>query len=765
MSKSSSRSSGSAPSLGIGDIVYVLFKHKWKLIAITLLGWTATLAYYFLAPPVFTSMAKLMVRYVVERSALDHVENTSSGSGREVDSIIISELEILTSWDLAAKVAAVPGMERVIPNSEGPVNSGAVASVISDSMFVKAVPGSNVIQVYFKHRNPEMAQKVLDELIRQYFIKHLDVHRSKEAAKFVSEKVEQSRTKLRSAEEDITKLKVDNGILSLADAMKSVSDEMARTETELGDSETALAEQRARVAGLEHYLGETVDKTKSPSSSASQTPLKEEVRTTQTANAAAGASPATDDSSSAESSLPKPSAVELSQYQSILAKLFELKSADLKLAEKWAPDSQAMRQHRERIAKFETERLEMMKKYPELAMTARNSTGNQGSRIDLFAERAQLDALEAKVTSLREALAKARKKVSELTLLAPKITEKERAAAIEEINYRYMGSSLEKAQIDEALDSSKIPNICIVQEATPPVLDLKRRNQIAIAGAVAVPALAIGFALLFGLILNRTVKRAQDLETRMGLPLVLSIPYFPRRGRMRARLGKSKGGSGADWRSSNGDLVPWDKEHFIFPYAEAVRDRLCTFFEMQRIADKPKLIGVSSFSARAGVSTLAAGLAAALSATDGNKVLLMDMNGGGSAGQPFSAGKPSVLGDVAPAGDDKISPADGDLHLATMKSGSSDAAAPGLSEFRRMMFDLKSGGSDYLVFDLPPISEISPSAAMAGLMDHVLVVVESEATIAEQVKRGYRDLVAAHAAVSVVFNKARSYGPQALVGA
>jgi Mrp family chromosome partitioning ATPase len=82
-----------------------------------------------------------------------------------------------------------------------------------------------------------------------------------------------------------------------------------------------------------------------------------------------------------------------------------------------------------------------------------------------------------------------------------------------------------------------------------------------------------------------------------------------------------------------------------------------------------------------------------------------------------------------------------------------------------MMGELKSGDSDYLVFDMPPINEISPSATMAGLMDHVLVVVESEATAVEQVKRGYRDLVAAHAVVSVIFNKARSYGPQALVGA
>jgi len=760
----SQRPTGSAPSFGIGDIAYVLFKHKWKLIFITLLGWSAAGAYFFMAPPLYTSMAKLMVRYVVERSALDHVENTSSTSGREVDSIILSELEILTSWDLAAKVAAVPGMERVLSKSGGPVGPGAVASLISDSMFVKASPGSNVIQVYFKHRNPEMAQKVLDELIRQYFIKHLDVHRSKEAAKFVSEKVEQSRTKLRSAEEDLTKLKAENGILSLTDAMKSVSEEVSRAEADLNDSETALAEQRARVTILEHYLGEAAKSKTPPVLTAPEAPqpAKEEVRAAQPvpANADAGETPPPDD-------LPHPSAVDLSQYQSILAKLYELKSSDLKLSEKWTPDSRAMRQHVDQIAKFEAERLAMIKKFPELAMTTRSATGgNPGSRIDLLAERAHLDALEAKAASLRDLLAKAHKKVSDLTLLAPKIIEKERSAALEADNYRYMGSSLEKAQIDEALDSSKIPNICIVQEATPPVLDTKRRNQIAIAVAASVPAAAIGLVLLFGLVLNKTVKRAGELENRMGLPLALSIPYFPRRGGM-LRLGNGK--------KNGGELMPWEKGHFILPYAEAVRDRLHTFFEMQGVTAKPKLVGVSSFSTGAGASTLATGLASALSATDGNKVLLMNMNDGGLS-QPFLVGKPAARPDEpAPAViAETAADSQEELHLTTGANGSHDAngshgpngaTAPGLSEFRRMMFDLKSGDSDYLVFDLPPINEISPSAAMAGLLDHVLVVVESETTVVDQVRRGYRDLLASHASVSVVFNKARSYGPQALVGA
>jgi Mrp family chromosome partitioning ATPase len=231
----------------------------------------------------------------------------------------------------------------------------------------------------------------------------------------------------------------------------------------------------------------------------------------------------------------------------------------------------------------------------------------------------------------------------------------------------------------------------------------------------------------------------------------------------------------------------------MLPYAEAVRDRLFAFFDSEGLYAKTKLIGISGFSAGAGASTLAASLAAALSDIDANKVLLVDMNVAHGASHAFFGGKPADLSEI----DLQADPVEGAETVAAGEEGEEDeellmakqvfgshgngnghhqangngipsllngSGTPGLKEFRHMMGKLKPSGYDYVVFDMPPVSAISPSAAMAGLMDHVLAVVESEATIADQVKRGYRDLVTAHATVSVVFNKVRTYGPQALAG-
>ncbi len=52
---------------------------------------------------------------------------------------------------------------------------------------------------------------------------------------------------------------------------------------------------------------------------------------------------------------------------------------------------------------------------------------------------------------------------------------------MDEANYKYFAASLEKARIDEALDPSKMPNISAVQRPSPPSLETKKRDKIALA--------------------------------------------------------------------------------------------------------------------------------------------------------------------------------------------------------------------------------------------------------------------------------------------
>ena len=92
-------------SLDAQDLLFALFRHKWLVGLCTLLGLAAALAFYLLSPRSYQSETSLLVKYVLDRSSVDPVDAQTDASGRSGDSLIAAEVAILTSWDLAARVA------------------------------------------------------------------------------------------------------------------------------------------------------------------------------------------------------------------------------------------------------------------------------------------------------------------------------------------------------------------------------------------------------------------------------------------------------------------------------------------------------------------------------------------------------------------------------------------------------------------------------------------------------------------------------------
>ena len=205
--------------------------------------------------------------------------------------------------------------------------------------------------------------------------------------------------------------------------------------------------------------------------------------------------------------------------------------------------------------------------------------------------------------------------------------------------------------------------------------------------------------------------------------------------------------------------------HFIRPYCDAIRDRLGLYFELNHLTHRPKLVGVAGFSETAGASSLAAGLAASLSETNDGKVLLVDANLGPEDVHPFFKGKPAYPLKTALKPSEEMTSAADNLYLATVGSPNTGGPAQlGLKKFFDMMPNMKASDFDYIIFDMPPLYDTSPTWGMAAFMDKLLLVVEAEKNNRDVVKRGYRKLVAERDNVAVVVNKARSRIPRWLDG-
>jgi polysaccharide biosynthesis transport protein len=82
--------------------------------------------------------------------------------------------------------------------------------------------------------------------------------------------------------------------------------------------------------------------------------------------------------------------------------------------------------------------------------------------------------------------------------------------------------------------------------------------------------------------------------------------------------------------------------------------------------------------------------------------------------------------------------------------------------FTRLVPKLKASDFDYIIFDMPPVSQLSITPRLAGFMDMVLMVVESEKTDRELVEGACALLADSKAHVGIVLNKTKHYVPAGL---
>jgi uncharacterized protein involved in exopolysaccharide biosynthesis len=668
---SESEGGSSRSGMSLNDVLFILFRHKWKIIVCATAGILAAAAIYFLLPPQYESQAKLLVRYVVDRSAVDGLDsqNKTQMLGSPSESAINSEVEILTSADLALQVAATVGTDRLLPRSGVKANEDAARAIVK-ALNVTVVKDSNIISVTYKNRNPKLAIEVLEELVKRYFDKHLEIHRSLGAFDFVTREADKVRAQLKETEEELKQLKAKAGVTSLAEDTATLATELAKAQDELDTAEGELAAQKARVNEIEKLVAGSDAQ---QSGSAATQPSNEVVR----------------------------------NYQALAARVAHLREMETELLAKYTPQNRIVKVKQAQIEDQEKQMRNLEKKYPGLLGTVAAAGSGQSSRPDIVSERARLTELESQTETLKSRLSSLQERAALLSDLGPKIAQLERTKEVEETNYKYYGASLEKARIDETLDPSRMPNISVVQAPSPP--DKAQRDVKKVVLGLAGGGLATGLALalLIELVLDRTIKRPLDLEARLRIPLLMSIPNLGfDAGRLRLHDAGDDSAAAIAQHAEDGELLR--------PFCEAIRDRLGLYFEMNRMTHKPKLVAVTGLSKNAGASTLAAGLAATLSDTSDGKVLLVD--------------KP-----VAP------------------------------KRFYNMMNEFKASDLDYVVFDMPSLGDTSSTLPMSGFMDKVLLVVEAEKSNREAIKRAYSQL-AAKVDVSVIFNKSRSYGPKWLEG-
>jgi Mrp family chromosome partitioning ATPase len=576
-----------------------------------------------------------------------------------------------------------------------------------------------------------MVQPILSEIIISYFKKHTQIHQgSVMFGDFLIQETNRLYKDLAQTKEELKNAKSRAGIFSIDEANKSYEEQISQIRNKLFAVQAELLERREMLKEMSNTL------------------------------------PLTAQSTNAESAI-SPDKVE--EYRNVCTRLDLLRKKEQELLFQYTDQSVPIKDLRAQIAGNETLRKKLVTEEPRLTSFGVSSGQTDHPVISLVDNETQIIMLETRVKIFNSQLSQIQSNAAKIDESKATISELERKEKLEEADLEYFHRNLEQSRIDAMIGVGKAPNIGIIQSPSPPVKQWPKKL-IKIAAILAVGGIAVGLALAFliEMFLDRSLKRPAEIEAKLGLPLFISIPDFTQNGYPLAKIkGKDPllltetAGKGA---SEDAALAPWNRQHPLRRFCEGLRDRLIVHFEVKNVTHNPKLVAVTSCAKGAGVSSVAAGLAASLSETGDGNVLLVDMNVEGGAAQQFYKGKLGCgLDAVLEVEARKGAQIQENLYVATEPMHGSDKLPSVLPKhLTGLIPKLRASDYDYIIFDMPAVTQTSMTPRLARLMDMVLLVIESEKTNQEVAQKVISLLGESKANVTTVLNKTRSYVPHKL---
>jgi succinoglycan biosynthesis transport protein ExoP len=742
----------SPPPSGISltDVYYILFRHKWLIAILSLAAVIAAVSVLIFKHAPYQSEAKLFIKYVKEIKPPDQSTTDSQVTSPDSrgENIINSEIEILTSMDVAEAVVDNLTPARILAKAGGGTNRADAAIMIRKGLTPNVAKMSDVIDLVFSHPDPEMVQPILGQIIDAYLKKHSEIH-GFEYNDFLTRQTDDVKHKLDDTETQLRDAKNKAGIISLDDSKKTIADMTSKIQQEIYEADAEEAAYQETIKAMHDIMA------------------KSGTYSTNTASTPGSAAPSPD---------------KVAEYQRICTQLSTEQSKEQELLATYTTNYPTVQAEQTMIAKTTALKTNLEKNFPGLLsmqpVVSRDVVTAPGAdpAVELNEEIIKSEALEARIKVLTNEMAEVRNNAAAMMGQEGTILQLQRDRDLEDAEFTYYSRRLEESRADESLSGNS--NISMVESPTPPFRDMMKIYKMVAGVFFGGLAFAFGLPFVIELGLDRSLKHPLEVQARLGLPFFISIPAMNGNGKSPALKGKKKMAllankagdttvqSAEDKQPGspgNGHLALWSHSHSLQPFYETLRDRLMTYFEMINLTHKPKLVAVTSCASGAGVTSTAVGLASSLSETGEGNVLLVDMNARDGEVHHFYKGKLTCgLDEVLEKDTREGALVQGNLYVA--REQENDDKLPRIlpKRFSHLLPKMKASDFDYIIFDMPPVSQISITPRLARFMDMVLLVIESEKTDRDVAKRVSAMLSETKTNVGIVLNKNHSYLPRRL---
>ncbi len=762
-------------SLKPSDIYYIIFRHKWKIVIMTMLGLIGGAATYKLWPSSYNSQAQLLIKYVTEnREVVDESGGIKViGVGGRNNQAMQTELAILRSMDLAIEVDAdAEDLKNTLADDKGKkpqISAGKVKSGLTAA----SRRSSNIITLTYNHENRELAKPILQQVIDTYLARHVRIHQDRGSFDdLLIQQTDQAKARLIQTDEELIAARRQAGLISIEQARGNLIKELARIRQTINDTNVEIAEAQ------ELYQQLTGQFDTAAGTDADEKDGQEEISISEVEVANA-----------------------VRAYEQKRTQLEVLRSRANNLLNRFQPQSSRYQNALAQLETVEKEVRELAEQYPSIF--AANSIENQiaGVTPDEIAQKARLqqvkvNALITRKERLEEQMQEIQTEATRIDKAELTINELKRRKAQDESNYRILTVNLEKNRLSDAQNTGGVSNIKVLQSPTNP--SVAQSVKAKVAGGVLGGLIVIGlaWAFLLEMLFDQTIKRPSEIAKYLGIPLFLTLPdtesksfqkltkrsstehkraigvkkaeaakslneYKPVSGTLQAAAKAQPEVYGSPSSEEKSEISPWEETHPLHNYFEALRDKVVGYFESKNLTHNPKLIAMTGLGKEPGVTTIASGLASSLSKTEGGNVLLVDMTLGQENAQQFYKGKAVGNIDEALESRDK-GQLDGNLYVVA--EGTNGYKLPSIlpRRFNSIIPKLKASDFDYIIFDMPAVSPISSTPRLASFMDITLMVVESESTGREVAKQATELLQDSNVKVGAILNKTKSYVPSQL---
>jgi uncharacterized protein involved in exopolysaccharide biosynthesis len=203
--------------------------------ALALVGAAAGLAF---ASQIYEARASLLIR-------------PPGGNGtvpKATDGALAAELEILRSSDVVRQAIERVGIEALYPGLEGEPVAAALASAtdrVQGALVVRTLPGSDVIEVTFRHGRAEVAADTVNRLVERYQeLRRATLAPAASSERFLSDRIGEQRQALADAEARLAAFHATNPATAAADPRRAIAERRVTIEAELRTLRDAIDRER-----------------------------------------------------------------------------------------------------------------------------------------------------------------------------------------------------------------------------------------------------------------------------------------------------------------------------------------------------------------------------------------------------------------------------------------------------------------------------------------------------------------------------------------